>query len=363
MKNRGLFQGDPLANVKTLAGGFLLNTRLILRTVIGMAVAGFLIHLVLSKAQADLWTELEAASKGFLLSAFGLIGLNALIGTYRWQKLLEVQGIVLPFRVVLRLTMIGQFFNLVIPGGVGGDLVKMAYVGTEAPKRTTEAVLTIMLDRILGLSGLFVVALVSVLFSLPFLAAASTTLQLAVGVVALASLAGAGVICVLLFHRQLRRLPGLRHLAGWALETLPSPVVDTLRRAMTAVDLYRSHRGAIFLGLFLSCIVHTLIALAVACIGAGFHAQGLRLWDYFLATQVANTIASIPITPGGLGGRDLVLNLFFLAAGAQAAQAGVIPPFLSVLLIFWSLVGGLFFLFERSQLAGAGAPEQQGGTS
>ena len=58
-------------------------------------------------------------------------------------------------RSTMLLGFIGYVFNLVIPGAVGGDLIKAAYLVRMHIKKT-QAVASMVIDRILGLLGLFV---------------------------------------------------------------------------------------------------------------------------------------------------------------------------------------------------------------
>ena len=51
-------------------------------------------------------------------------------------------------------------FNLVIPGGVGGDLIKAAYLVRMQIKKT-QAIASMVIDRILGLLGLFILAAIA----------------------------------------------------------------------------------------------------------------------------------------------------------------------------------------------------------
>ncbi len=91
----------------------------------------------------------------------------ALLLTFvRWYLL--VRALDLPFRVrdAVRLGFIGNVFNLVIPGAVGGDLIKAAFLCREQAKKT-QAVASMVIDRAVGLLGLFVLAGVAGLFELP----------------------------------------------------------------------------------------------------------------------------------------------------------------------------------------------------
>ena len=58
------------------------------------------------------------------------------------------------------LGLIGMVFNLVIPGAVGGDLIKAAYLA-RMRIRKTQAIASMVIDRILGLLGLFILAAIA----------------------------------------------------------------------------------------------------------------------------------------------------------------------------------------------------------
>ena len=93
-----------------------------------------------------------------------LLGLGVLIFqcslliTYvRWYLLVRVIEPRFTLRSTMLLGFIGYVFNLVIPGAVGGDFIKAAYL-VRMHIRKTQAVASMVIDRILGLLGLFVLA-------------------------------------------------------------------------------------------------------------------------------------------------------------------------------------------------------------
>src|SRR5205807_7287957 len=78
--------------------------------------------------------------------------------TIRWQILLRVQGIAISWRRLFRLLMIGIFFKQFMPGGTGGDVVKIYYLLKETPGKKAQALLAALIDRVVGLLGLMLVA-------------------------------------------------------------------------------------------------------------------------------------------------------------------------------------------------------------
>lgn len=96
---------------------------------------------------------------GWLILAFVLMLPPYAIVSYRFWLVLRNQSIDVRFRLALRWTMVGSFFDIAMPSNSGGDAVKAGYVMRHvgAGKRT-KGVMAVALDRVLGLLGLFLLA-------------------------------------------------------------------------------------------------------------------------------------------------------------------------------------------------------------
>jgi uncharacterized protein (TIRG00374 family) len=324
------------------------------RYLIGLALAAFLIYQVVQRSGANLRQEFRDCDPSSLILAFFLYGLGIAAGAYRWARLLDVQGVFLSGWQAIRLSMIGVFFNVIGPGGVGGDAAKMVYVKERAGPRDAEAILSILVDRIVGLLGLFIVAISAVIVNWDFLQNAPPNISGMVGGVFACALAGYAAVGLALYHDRLLKVPHLNALANSLSRRLPQKLVEIIGKVGFALVLYRRHPGLIAKALGISVLIHCCTALAVFCISLSFHAAVLQLRTCFLAIQMANVISAIPIFPGGLGGRDVVLSMFFQAAG-EGPKSGVIPTVLSMLVILWSLIGGVIFTFA----GGKSSPARQ----
>ncbi len=320
------------------------------RILFGLALAAILVAFTLRANGTRLSQVLPRASIPLLATALGVYGLVILITVARWNILLRVQGIHLHPWEVIRLTMIGVFFNLAIPGAVGGDLIKMGYVARQTPGKRTEAILTILLDRIIGLLALFMVAAVMVLASLPVLQRISGREP---AVAASAYLVGAGSIAGILatlaieYRRLFLRLRPVAAAVAWAARIGPAGVVHTVERVVAALELYRTRRRSVLAALALAFAVHSLLSIDYFLIGRAIGEQRLTLGNYFLTTQIANAAGAIPVTPSGIGARDGVASLFFRTLGGDPQLCGAIPVLLSVIMVFWSMVGAVIFMFSK----------------
>ncbi len=71
---------------------------------------------------------------------------------------------------------------------------------------------------------------------------------------------------------------------------------------------------------------------------------------YFLTIQVSNAVSAVPIFPGGFGLRDLINKVFLEGAGAAGETAKIIPLFFTFVIITWTMVGGIVFIFFRNHI-------------
>ncbi len=327
------------------------------RFVVSIGLGYGLIHFTLKSTGGDLWNEVAQAQSPLLLLAVFFYGVILCLTMYRWNLLLRVQGVRLQAWDLMRLTMIGVFFNLAIPGAVGGDLLKMALVANQAKDKKAEAVLTIMLDRALGLIGLFIVACIMVLVYLPFLLGLKQEyrlIQIAVFTVGLGSLGGVFVVTLVELRQTITRYPLIARIIDYGAKKLPSSVVSTVTKLANALDLYRRNRGTIIWAIALSVLVHSCLAADLFIVGVSIGEDTLGLGNYFLAMPVATAVAAIPVTPAGIGARDAIIAIFLSAMEARAGKAGVVAVTMTLIIVFWGLIGGVIFCFSRSPKAKMG---------
>ena len=71
--------------------------------------------------------------------------------------------------------------------------------------------------------------------------------------------------------------------------------------------------------------------------------------DYFLVVPVSGVIAAIPITPAGIGTRDAITAMFFCALQNNIGNIGAIPITMTLIIVFWGLIGGIIFMVSKIQ--------------
>src|SRR5437868_10280324 len=94
---------------------------------------------------------------------------------FRWQILLRVQKIRLSFPRVAGLFFIGMFYNQFLPGGTGGDIIKIYLLLKETPDKKAGALLAVLFDRLIGLLALVVITAVLIFLRYHWLTQTSET--------------------------------------------------------------------------------------------------------------------------------------------------------------------------------------------
>src|SRR5262249_54079645 len=104
---------------------------------------------------------LRQADRRWLVLGFLCYAVVESLATVRWQILLRLQKISLGWWRGGGIVVTGLFFNMFLPGLVGGDVMRLYFVFKEAPQRKTGATLAVAMDRFFGLLSILFLAGVS----------------------------------------------------------------------------------------------------------------------------------------------------------------------------------------------------------
>ena len=313
----------------------------------GTAIACALVVRTLRGSHGDLSVVFRMDRLGFLLAAFLFQGIPHVLASLRWQRLLATQGCVIPYWLSLKLTLTGQFFNAFIPGTVSGDILKVGFVLKNAPGRRLETTLSIVLDRLIGLTGQFTVALVFVpLLCIGYysLVCSNPVLLLAVAVIVFGAFSLLLAGC-LLFNR--RRLPEAmaRRCPRCIKRMTPRKLKTAFGHLVAGADAFGRHPAVLLQALLLSMVIHGCLGVCTYFLGKACGEQNMSPVQYMLTTQIGNIATAIPVTPGGTGVRDTVSAAMLAAFHASPESAvGGIPVLYTLLLLLWALIGAAIFI-------------------
>jgi glycosyltransferase 2 family protein len=292
----------------------------------------------------SLWSAIQKIHPLWFLAAVICAGLPTLLGVIRWRWILHVQGLEVKFPRLFSISFVGLFFNAFMLGSTGGDVIKAWYVAHETHHKKAEAVATVVVDRLIGLLALFIITLIMMaifyqrVFEDPKLLWFSLATLAVVLFTVLATIIG-------LWRGFADKFPGLRA----RLQRLPR--YDTLRRAVGAYRVYASHPAILTKTIVVSFAVHFFSMLSIVCVGKGLRVvTDNGIVDYFLYLPIINSVTAMPITISGFGVREGMYIKMFRQVGVAEPTALVMSLLGYLATLFWSIVGGVFFLTHRKEI-------------
>jgi uncharacterized membrane protein YbhN (UPF0104 family) len=233
----------------------------------------------------------------YFLAAIALYLAGQVMSSYRWMLLARLNGLAGRAREYLAYYFIGMFTNLFVPGLLGGDAARSAFVGFRN-RRMGEAVASVVADRGVGLVALFWFAAIAALIvrsvNLP---PALVNVVVTIGLLSLLGYLAAPLLVV-----PIRRLTG-------RLGQMVRPLIP-----------YCQAQLGLIVPFALSLILQGSLALCqyLLAIGMGLNVPVSAM---MLVVPMANVAASLPLTFNGIGVREGVYLVLFAMAGVAHQDA------------------------------------------
>jgi glycosyltransferase 2 family protein len=253
----------------------------------------------------------------------------------RWKILLRVQGMRLSWPRITQLFFVGLFFNLFMPGYTGGDFARLYFSMREFPDRKKEVILTIVMDRLIGMLALVVAAVITTTWRWQWL---QQTPQASFFLwILLTMLIGFTVITVGSFLvsglKLANRLP--RH----------TPFRDRLIETSEAYHVFARAKTSLLWAFILSFPVLFSFYGAFYCAAQAVHAK-VSFVDMITIMPIVTSIISLPITPGGVGFRESLFEILLSDLAKVPGEVGVLISLLGFsYFVLFGMIGGICYLF------------------
>jgi glycosyltransferase 2 family protein len=324
------------------------------RSKLGLLVNAALVVLAFGLLGLVIWRNWEKIGEVFsrpldgrLLAVAQAIYLVGIVSTFvRWYLLVRVIDRRFTLRSAVLLGFIGSVFNLVIPGAVGGDLIKAAYLVRMQVKKT-QAIASMVIDRIIGLLALF--ALASIAGGLVWQQAPTDVRRL---ILAAWVATGLGVLLLAAIFAQAftRLFPGLGrgqsrlHLITAELNEMST----TYRRRLDVVGTC----GA------MSLCNHSLNVLAFYLVGLMLYPEmTTTLAQHFLMAPLTLFTMAVPLPFGALGLSEGVADQLFKLVNHPSGSLAMMG--FRVLTYGGALIGAIVYLAKLEEVRGLTASAHQ----
>ncbi len=293
-------------------------------------------------ARVDLATmgrHLAQADWLVLLTALACYFLAIVLGVIKWQLLVRAQGLEAPLGSLITYSFVGLFFGNLLPGTVGGDVVR-AYGLARATGRAEAAAISVLVDRLMGLAAFLGAAVVMAIVAAITLTRGGELEQLEIVMAMAAVLFIAGG--ALLFSRRFSER--WMQLFRWAPLARVQPIAAKIQHAL---QVYRHNYRALVFNLGISTCIVVVTTLTWYTVGVALGLQ-VPLFYYFLFNPLIAIVVLIPISLNGLGPKEATAVFFFGLVGVPGELALALSLIFHLLIVLTSLPGGILWWRERA---------------
>jgi len=284
-------------------------------------------------------TILKKTDPVYYAEAFLIYIAAYLFSFIRWKLLLDAAGLSTSLATATRLSTVGLFFNNLVPGLTGGDLVKAFCIVREKGRNKTDAVITVIVDRVMGIVVLASFSAAAVLTDLDRYREVALSIY-----IFLAAALAAGIV---FFSKRMRRLVFFDRFISFL------PFNDLVRKVDRSVFLYRYRKRTIMACVLLTAGVHLGVILTLWTLGKGLSID-CPLIAYAVLVPIVLIVSALPITPAGWGVGEMSFVYFFAFAGVPAVLALALSFIHRFNTLLISLSGGAVLLFDRLHPGGEG---------
>ncbi len=278
-----------------------------LTTFIKAAVSALLIYFILTKIDfKEVITVLKSANPFWLFLALFLFALSKFFNSLRLNLYFHIIKVPLTTLSNLKLYSLGMFYNLFLPGGIGGDAYKGYVIQKKFQAGTKKVVGVLLLDRLSGLLLILIFALIlAIAVELPFLEGLNWLLYLAIP---------------------------LGILAFWLVNKIVFP-----------------YALPVFWGSFAySALLQAIQLGATLCIIKALGITG-NILAYLFIFMISSVVSVIPLTIGGIGSREVTFLYGAKWLNLDASTAISISFVFFLITAAVSLIG-IVFHFKKPEL-------------
>jgi hypothetical protein len=312
-----------------------------------LAFTSLLLGVLLARTPAkEVLERLGAVASGTLVVCTALLLVTVLAISVRWRIVLTRFGGRAALGPAARYTLIGGFFNQVLPSGMGGDVFRVWYA-RRFGLSTGRALATVFVDRMFGFFAIAAIVIAGMPLVL-WIQAPGALLAAAMAAVAMLAVAIA-----LFLALDAMEAPGQRIVARFAPARLQPAA---LRAVAGAARAARSSRemlsawpsGAICVGISIGCQLMVGFVVFLLLRGMG---QPVALVTVLFLFPFVQLLSMLPISFAGWGLREGAMVVAFRLVGVPAEDALGASILFGLCLLASSLPGALLWLVQRRHRA------------
>ncbi len=307
-----------------------------LKTALKLLLTFALLAVVVSQMELEKFSKtLSSMDLSWVVLALSLQLLAAVPAVQRWRLILRSFEIRKGFLPLLKLALIGSFFNLFLPTGIGGDFIRGFYLSRNVGRGISSILTTILLERSGGLCALLLIGTI---------ASALSGIEISdfpAVYLFLVFLAGYSLINLLLFlpwvHTQIDLL-----LKRWGFDSVAAKM-ELIYEGLQALGRDGRTLGGT---LVLSLIVQFVSILVVWALAQAIGATA-SFSTFLIFIPLINLTLMIPLTISGIGLREGAYYLLFSQVGLPAEMSIALSLMNYFVYLLAGLPGALLYTLHK----------------
>jgi uncharacterized protein (TIRG00374 family) len=312
----------------------------LVKTILKIGFAAGIIAWMIHNGALDFTVFRLISSPALIIFCAACIFVQIFINNYRWLRLMEALGLRSTVGETMQLSLIGMFFNYVMPGGVGGDGVKGYYLVQDHPGKKAPAIVSVFMDRMTGFFVMIATAFFALFLNWEKVEAVPQLRSISVGLTLL-------FLCFIAFFAvSLSRRIGRSRAVEFVFARLPGGA--KIRIIYEALHQYRSAKGTLVIAGLISLVNQGLAVAIVYVVGQAMGVHEIPLSMYFFLVPIGTVIQALPLSPAGIGvGQAAFYFLFNLYLGKQSQLGPTAVTLMQLLSFLWGLFGAFFYLRRK----------------
>jgi len=281
------------------------------------------------------FSEVLNASKDInyrlIMWAVFVLIIQVFLASYRWFIINKHISVTFTkFRQLLRYVWIGLFFNQVLPSSVGGDFIRGYYLCKFHQVKTSEAIFSVFIDRVIGLLALLFLSTIA--------------LQL------LPKEVSNKFPILDYFFLSWLFIFILINIDKW--EFLNKHIFTKLRKYLTYFVLLREMLYETLIGVFnfiISMFIHVLTIIVFFIISLAMGIE-IKLLDLFIVIPFAILLMALPLSFAGWGIREGIIVFGFNLFGLPSHLSLTLSLIYGFLVLAVSLFGAMVWIkFNKNE--------------
>ncbi len=277
--------------------------------------------------------ELARAAPNWVALAMAATVVAFIVNTCKWQLLFRTLGANPPFLRLLQLNYVGLFYSMVLPGQVGGEVVKGLRLARDGVLPAHSAI-SIGMDRLTGLVALGALGTVALLLA-PATPLRAQFLALGVAIVLM------GALLFPLLRRRSGGKPG-----GFGPYFLPPAV----RSFLGSIHGYRAGKSDLALALVYSAAYQALVVASNYLVAVSL-GVAVTLPEIGWIVAFVSLINLLPIAFAGLGVREGAYVFLLSQYGVPLSSGLAVALVVLLLLVVQAVVGACCEVFPMRSAA------------